>query len=136
LDTLTLTRVLDKKKKQSDIRTAKEQGTFENTTWYFTHFEGKKVKDGQIRFFKNGIGATVGCNSMSGMLFKANTKKNTIKFTNSDRAMMTSKACGDKAMIKREARLFPLLQAINSYEATADKLTLKDGDKVLMVLKR
>ncbi|MCP4438688.1 MAG: META domain-containing protein [Aureispira sp.] len=135
-DEYRLAGVLEKKKKKSDIRKATEQGTFDNTTWSFTHFEGKKIKEGYIKFSKHGISASVGCNSMSGMSFKANQKKGTLQFTNTDNGIMTCMACSDRAMMKREDRLFPLLKEVTNYEATADKLILKNGNKILMQLKR
>lgn len=135
-DEYRLSGILAKKKKKSDLRSANEQGTFENTTWAFTEYEGKKVESGYIKFYGNNISASAGCNSMSGMSFKANPKKSSLKFTNANKGMMTCMACADQEVMKRESRLFAILQEVTTYEATANKLTLKNGGKTLMILKR
>lgn len=131
-----LTGVDAKEKKKSDLRKEHEKGVFEDTSWDITHFEEVEINRGYLRIKDGQISMSLGCNYLRGTTIKVNEKNKSLKFVFGNSAGMTEKGCGDKLMMEQEGRLFEVLGKIDSYEATENELVLKNGETVLMRLKR
>lgn len=131
-----LVQVLDRKKRESDLRENHELEIFGNTSWEFERFMGKQTGGGmQIR--GKSLYFSTGCNGVSGARFKAD-KRGNISFDFSH-AMVTSMGCmgadGEDPYFL-ENNIPTELSRVIRYEATQRGLKLYAGEELVAHLTR
>ncbi len=126
-----LVRVLNKVKKESDLRLEHEKPTFEST-WNLIRLNGKDVSSYKAFavFDKNSMSANSGCNTMTGISFSANNK-NGLSVKTEPEPITTLMACPNDHI---ESEYFKTLFTAKTYKASSRELKIynKEGKEILV----
>ncbi len=126
-----LIQVLNKVKKESDLRLEHEKPTFEST-WNLIKLNGKDVSSYKALavFDKNSMSVNSGCNTNVGIPFSLG-KKNTISVQENPASFATLMACPEGHI---EDEYFKTLFTAKTYKASSRELKIynKEGKEILV----
>ncbi len=126
-----LVRIINKEKKESDLRPEHEKPTFEST-WNLKTLNGKDVSNYKafVFFENNRMSAYSGCNTSTGIPFQQG-KDNTLSFDDNSSSPTTLMGCPQGHI---EDEYFKTLLTCKKYDATSRTLKLynKEGEMILV----